>query len=282
MQRAPLPFLLAFYIPTICQAATLAERFERLSCAVIQVLTYPETGTGVFIDKDGTILTASHVVHDKQWILTSAQQIQLMLTPRQNIRYRPFLGEPVSVLTPTITDEDRDMAAYDLALLHTGNPQKCFIPVKRNLSKLTVGEHLISIGAPASSPDGVLYEGFLSARYAHLGAIGLVEGHPDIPVLGNYEVLRIQMPITAGVSGGPVIADDDTVVGINSEIPVYFTRELARIIQVYLAHNPAPSGMILMQSFNTNQVLAELANVVREFESPGAGLAVPTSYLPAK
>jgi hypothetical protein len=37
-----------------------------------------------------------------------------------------------------------------------------------------------------------------------------------------------------------------------------------------------------MMGFDTNQVLAELALVVREFESPGAGLAVPSSYLPEK
>jgi hypothetical protein len=93
----------------------------------------------------------------------------------------------------------------------------------------------------------------------------------------SRDVMRIQMPITAGASGSPVIASDDTAVAIVSEIPVIWTSELSRLIQT-MKNSPGGSG-IMLSGFDTTVILAQLALIVKEFESPGAGLAVPISYL---
>jgi hypothetical protein len=102
MRRSLLPVLLFLSsIPTVCRSEVSPERFDRLSCAVVQILTDSETGTGVFIDKDGTLLTASHVLYDRRWILSDGNRIQIVLTPHNNIRYRQFRGVPVAGSSPT-------------------------------------------------------------------------------------------------------------------------------------------------------------------------------------
>jgi hypothetical protein len=139
---------------------------------------------------------------------------------------------------------------------------------------LKIGHHLIAIGQPSSAPAIALYEGFLSSRYRHLPIpVGHIGTQPVYPV---YEVLRVQMPITPGTSGSPVIADDDTVVGVISEVPVVWVQELSMLIQTMMRQGG--SG-ILLSGFDTTKLLAQLAWIVQQFESPGAGIAVPISYL---
>jgi hypothetical protein len=43
-------------------AQTLAERFARLSCAIVHISAGYELGTGFFIDSTGTLVTAAHVI----------------------------------------------------------------------------------------------------------------------------------------------------------------------------------------------------------------------------
>lgn len=85
------------------------------------------------------------------------------------------------------------------------------------------------------------------------------------------------MPITRGASGAPLIADDGTVVGVISEIPLFWTEELTRLIKTYGA-NGVKSG-ITVDGFDMAKLLADLALTVSEFESPGAAFAIPIDYL---
>ena len=85
------------------------------------------------------------------------------------------------------------------------------------------------------------------------------------------------MPITRGASGAPILSERDEAIGVISEIPIIWTQELQRLVQSYAA-NGSGSG-VFIGSFDTTKALAQLAWVVSEFESPGAGLAVPLSYL---
>jgi hypothetical protein len=54
------------------------------------------------------------------------------------------------------------------------------------------------------------------------------------------------------------------------------TDDIIRIIQAF--SNGQSSG-ITLSGFDTTKILAQLAFVVREFESPGAGYAVPLRYI---
>ena len=86
--------------------------------------------------------------------------------------------------------------------------------------------------------------------------------------------MRVQMPITRGASGAPILSERDEAIGVISEMPIIWTQEL---VQSYAA-NGSGSG-VFIGSFDTTKALAQLAWVVSEFEAPGAGLAVPLSYL---
>jgi len=171
----------------------------------------------------------------------------------------------------TFVQTDIALASTDLALLRTHNTTPCFVPLG-NADALKIGQHIITIGHPALSGAAVLFEGFISSKHRHLPTpIGYVGSEPVLP---QYEILRVQMPILAGASGSPVISDADEVVGVISEVPTVWTRDLQELVQKGLV----PSG-IQIGGFDTNRLLAQLALVVHEFESPGSGLAVPISYL---
>jgi len=54
-------------------------------------------------------------------------------------------------------------------------------------------------------------------------------------------LMRVQMPITRGASGAPILSERDEAIGVISEIPIIWTQELQRLVQSYAA-NGSGSG----------------------------------------
>lgn len=256
----------------------LSSRFERLACAVIRVQYDGGSGTAFFVNDSGRLATVAHVLYERKFKLVGKQVIA-EVTAHKNLRIQ--LGRstvPVTVTSPTA--EDNRKALVDLAMIETGQRTPCFIPLGES-DTAKIGQHLISIGFPASSPAGVLYEGFLSSRHARLRlSLGAIEGHADLAYAPEYEVLRVQMPITPGASGSPVITDLDNAIGIVSEVPVIITQDVSRIAEAFGGLRNVSSG-IRLSGFDVTKTLGELAWIVSQFESPGAGLAVPVSNMKA-
>jgi S1-C subfamily serine protease len=96
-----------------------------------------------------------------------------------------------------------------------------------------------------------------------------------IPIYPSYDVIRIQMPITPGASGGPVIADDGDVIGVVSENPTAWFSDLNALIE----YGQRTNGGFNASESDLPKLVAKLAWVVQEFVTSGAGLAVPVSYL---
>jgi S1-C subfamily serine protease len=244
-----------------------------MACAVVQISEPSSAGTGVFINGAGDLLTAAHVVLDRSFSMDAANNLVTTVTFKMGLQYRRegTAAEPISVSKPTAEDAER--ATADLAILKTGKKTDCFIPLG-NSDVLKVGQPLIAIGYPNLSPSGALYQGFVSSRSKHLPIpIGFVGSRPVYP---EYEILRVQMPVTPGASGSPIIDDEDKIVGIISEVPVVWATDLSELIQTMMRQGG--SGVVL-SGFDTTLLLAKLAWIVQQFESPGAGLAVPISYL---
>jgi hypothetical protein len=215
-------------------------------------------------------MTAAHVLFGRTYIRQpdGSTGITLSLPPQTITGYD---GTAIHVATTALTQRDVDLASFDLAMIRTDLQTACFIELAPK-DNVTVGEHVLAVGHPALSGSAVLFEGFVSSIHAHLpipiGYIG------TSPVTANYQIMRLQMPILPGASGSPVIADNNKAIGIISEVPIVWTTDLTELIQKGLSSSGIRIGL-----FDTNRLLAQLALIVHEFESPGSGLAVPISYM---
>ena len=235
-------------------SSTLVDRYEKLSCAVVKIKLPGSTGTGAFINKEGDVLTAAHVILYRQFARVGTT-FQPLFFVRPGAEY--FRADGTHDVFPPITLAQRDIdnGTLDLAIVPTGKKTDCFIPIGES-DGLKIGTHFISIGFPGSVQSSVLYEGFLSATQSQAHALG---------------------PITPGASGSPLIDDNDKIAGVVTEVPVAELSDITSLIQIY-AEGKA-TGAIIVSGFDTNKILAELAFLVTQFESPGSGYAVPIHYL---
>ncbi len=255
------------------ESPSLAARYDRLSCAVVQITFDGGTGTGFFINPGGDILTAADVALNRVFSEPAGGQTKL------DIDYKPGLriihaGKPLEGLSlPKLRPADVSLATTDLAVLSTGVKTDCYLPVDEDPSDMNIGRHVIAIAYPLSVPSSALYEGFISARFQNLPIpIAIVNKKPIYP---TYDVLRIQMPSAAGASGGPIIGDDGRVIGVLTQNPLFWSNDFLALTQLgeqqKRESDAAASG--------SPQTLPKLAPVMEEFLLSGVGYAVPLSYL---
>jgi S1-C subfamily serine protease len=259
---------------------TLDERYSQLSCAVVQIASMEGAGTGFFVSRSGDVVTAGHVALNQTFSETPTGQIANRIEYKPGLRVRQSGNRTTALPSlPRLTEDDTARALSDLVILRTGIETPCFLKLGKHPKDLEIGQHLIAMGYPESEPeaaDSALYEGFVSARYRHLAIpIAVVNGQPIYP---NYDVVRIQMPITPGVSGGPVLADDNDVIGVVTENPTIWFNDLNSLI----AYGQQTNGGFNAPVSDLPKLVSKLAWVTHEFLSSGAGLAVPVSYLEVK
>jgi S1-C subfamily serine protease len=269
-------FLAGTAFPKHPESQTLAERYDRLSCAVVQITFDGGTGTGFFINANGDVLTAAHVALNRVFSEPTADQTKMDIDYKAGLRIIRD-GKPLEPLSlPKLLPADIQRATADLAILRTGLKTDCYLPVDENPADMNIGRHVIAIAYPLSVPSSALYEGFISARYQHLPLpVAIVNNKPVYP---TYDVLRIQMPSTAGASGGPIIGDDGHVIGVLTENPIFWSNDLNALIQL----QEQPEGGSNAGASEPAKMLANLAWVMKEFLTSGAGFAVPVSYLEAQ
>lgn len=250
---------------------TLKERYNSLVCAIVLIQTERGSGTGFFVDSNGDMVTAAHVISTKNFSLNQGQ-LSFTVAVDQHISITPNGGQAISLPT-TAVDVDMNESATDLVYIHTHETPPCSIPLG-DATRAATGDRLISIGFPGiDNGQPILYEGFLSGRFRHppTSAVAVVNG---VAITPHYEVLKVQMPITSGASGSPVIDDSDDVIGVISEAPMIWTQDLENI-----THVAGVGSGVTLSGFDAVKILGELAIVVREFETTGSAYAVPVSGL---
>ena len=127
-----------------------------------------------------------------------------------------------------------------------------------------------------------IYTGIMSARLNLDLIIGATKDGK--PVKPENEFIRVQMPISPGLSGAPVIDDKNRVVGIVTSAGAS-TQDINLLLQAYhLKAFPENPPVVLVPgqvtvNLNVFSIVAQLAESLRNFASPGYGDAVPMRYL---
>lgn len=176
----------------------VANRYSGLSATRgaggAQLTEQRSTGSGVFLDSLGHIVTNAHVVRDAHEVfvrrappLRGAPGAQSVLPPQ-----RAFI--PARVIG---ADAETDLAV--LKIEDTGSP---YLPLG-NSERLRPGEVVFAFGSPLGLENSVSM-GVVSATARQL--------QPEDPMI----YIQTDAPINPGSSGGPLVNADGEVVGINT------------------------------------------------------------------
>lgn len=264
----------------------LQQRFEDLKCALVLIVAGQKLGTGFYISSDGAVATASHVLGDRAFSRNreNNQNIDVNFTLPPTITITNSKGEHTEV-PATKVETNPDAWLDDVARIETGTKTSCWLR-EADVEESMPGEHLITMGFPGLSFQTLtLYTGIMSARLkTTLPTIVLNTGEAATP---NIEFIRVQMPISTGLSGAPVIDDENRALGVVTSAGGW-TPELDLLLLAFRGGafrtpqpTPTPQQPPNTITFNLNAMAltAELAGLFHDYASPGYGDAVPLRYL---
>ncbi len=255
---------------------SLEDRFPALACSLVVIQTGNRLGTGFYINADGDLVTALHVLGDKIFEPqnTGGIKISLVHVPTATIKNHK---EEFSVKLDGNLQTDGDTWGTDITVLKTGRPTDCWLKIGDD--KLTkVGQHVIAMGFPGLAFGSLsLYSGIVSGKLKS----SLITGKTltGQPLLQTNDFIRIQMPISPGISGAPVINDMDEAIAVVTQAGAWSDDldALTKLQQVRDSSGTPPDTQI-----DALSAVAHLAEIVHNFASPGYGDSVPLSYLPPK
>jgi S1-C subfamily serine protease len=164
-------------LPRCSAGARVAANADDLLSRVVVVKTHKGFGSGFFVSPEGLVLTAAHVVEGDR------------------VTLRTHDGEELTAL-PVRVDPRQDVA-----LLRTERPLSGARCLPLRLDTAAGGAEVYAVGAPAS-----LALAFSLTR-------GIVSGYPTV---GGRRVLQTDAPVSPGNSGGPIVDDRGTALGVVS------------------------------------------------------------------
>lgn len=263
----------------------LQARFDALRCALVVIESGRNLGTGFYINGDGYVATASHVLGQRTFALNADSTIQVSIAMPPLLTITNSQNESLGIPSASAVEQNADAWLADIARIKTGRKTPCWLQ-EADDQQSRPGEHLITMGFPGLSFQTLtLYVGIMSARLkgqAHL-PIAVLNGRDAI--LPSNEFIRVQMPISTGLSGAPVIDDENRVVGVITNAGGW-TQDLDNLILAFRGGAfPTPPAPPPLQpnsvTFNLNSMalMAELAGLIHDYASPGYGDAVALRYL---
>ncbi|KAI8849099.1 trypsin-like cysteine/serine peptidase domain-containing protein [Chytridium lagenaria] len=165
---------------------------ETESSTTFRKRSFVSSGSGFFIDEDGTILTNAHVVAD------STEDSKLTITTSDG---RAYSGTVHSL------DVLSDLAVVKI-MRDPREPHEAWKPVKFGGSQdMRPGDWVMAIGSPFGLQNTVT-AGIVSSRRRKSAEIGGKDS--------RVEYIQTDCVIHSGSSGGPLINLDGEVVGINT------------------------------------------------------------------
>jgi S1-C subfamily serine protease len=255
----------------------LEGRFNDIKCALVIIQSDGRQGTGFYISADGDIATASHVLGDRTFRENKDGTFQITLITPLVITITNSRGEKIEFPHSSI-ELNADAWGADVALIKSNKAVGCWLRTGHD-DLVKPGQHLIAMGFPGLAFGSLsLYTGIMSARLKSELIIGTtVDGKP---VKATNELIRVQMPISTGLSGAPVIDDENRVISVVTSAGAW-TRDLDVLVQLQrlnaFAVPPSPNPQ--QTNLNVFSVLGQLAGIFHDYLSPGYGDSVPMSYL---
>src|SRR5215470_1841960 len=201
-----IPDVFAAASPAVVLITAQSINPYRLQNRVTQVL-----GSGFIIDKDGLIMTNSHVVY-------GMQSLTVTLDEGTRVAGRLVGADPI----------------FDVAIVRIPKPDKGTLPVLKlgESSRIREGDEVIAIGNPLGLNQTVT-RGIVS---------GLNRLLPDTPLSVQEPLIQTDTPINLGNSGGPLLNLCGEVIGISSAI-IPDAQNIGFAIPIDLAKALVPSLM---------------------------------------
>lgn len=156
------------------------EIFDLIAPSTVEINaigdTFESTGTGSFIDNEGTVVTNYHVIE-------SCHTINIKTQDGTTYKVENVLG----------FDKDRD-----LAIIKTDYQNKSFIELETN--EIKTGEKVYTLGSSLGL-TGTFSEGIISSASREIE---------------NLKFIQTTAPISSGNSGGPLVNEHGKVIGITT------------------------------------------------------------------
>ena len=251
-------------------SSSLEQRYDKLKCALVLVRSADQFGTGFYVNAEGDVVTALHVLGQRSWLASPTGPTINLLHP-DRFEIINAKGETIAVPQQNL-EVNGDAWGADLARLKTQRVPPCWLRVGDD-KRVRPGQHVITLGFPGLAFGSlVLYSGIISARMKSDLPVGITAQGQPVQFTG--EIIRVQMPASPGISGAPIIDDKNRVIAVITAAGAW-NQELdflARLSRMGAFH-PAPNSLDLASA------LASLAGIFHDYVSPGYGDAVPLSYL---
>lgn len=242
----------------------LEERYSAVKCALVLVDSGMMVGSGFFISADGDVLTAFHVLGKPEFIL-EGQQMRVNLISASAIRIKTATSEfsvPISNL-----ENNAESWTADLAVLRTQKPTNCWLKFGDDHA-VGPGQHMIALGFPGLGFGSLsLYSGIVVARLKNDLPIAVMHG---VTFKHTNDFLRVQMPISTGISGGPLLDDENHAVGVVTQAGAWG----ADLEALTLKWKGMSAGIPQPDISPDLAATAHLAEIVHDYASPGYGDAV--------
>lgn len=171
-------YILTLFIPGFAQLPAVVAKTEK---AVFQIETFNEygvtfsSGTGFFIDKNGTCITAWHVLEEAKFAFIE-----------------DHAGNKYRIKKITRTNVDADIVEF---ILDTRKNDFPFIPLASILP--AKGTEVFTIGNPVG--------------YKNIVSTGIISGYE---IIDSTKTIETSTPISSGSSGGPLMNMQGHAIGV--------------------------------------------------------------------